>query len=106
MRVLQINSIFQGGGVDSQTLDLCRGLDAVGVESHLLVPANTRLMPAARAALGDRVHTLAGGKAAWTWGRRGWRGSWAPICCTPTTGAIIGSPALRRASPGEGMRRC
>ncbi|MDI3260178.1 MAG: glycosyltransferase [Sinobacteraceae bacterium] len=62
LRVLQVNSIFQGGGVDSQTLELCHALAGENVEVTLAVPENARLRAAARAIPGLKLVTLTGGK--------------------------------------------
>lgn len=62
LRVLQVNSIFQGGGVDSQTLELCRALPEENVEVTLAVPENARLAAQARAIPGLKLVALSGGK--------------------------------------------
>jgi glycosyltransferase involved in cell wall biosynthesis len=66
LRVLQINSVFQGGGVDSQTLELCRGLPAENADVWLAVPAGRRLESQARAIETLKVVALDGGKLTWT----------------------------------------
>lgn len=58
LRVFQVNSIFNGGGVDNQTLELARGLVDVEVETALAVTANARMTPAAQAVSGLHVETL------------------------------------------------
>ncbi len=58
MRVLQIDSIFNGGGVDSQLLELIRGLLTAGAEVALAVREDNRLIPQARAIPGLRVRVL------------------------------------------------
>jgi glycosyltransferase involved in cell wall biosynthesis len=45
LRILQANSLFQGGGTDNQTIDLCFGLRALGEEVTLAVPEGCRLLP-------------------------------------------------------------
>ena len=41
-RILQVNSLFTGGGVDNQTLNLAVGLRDLGHEVVLAVPTGTR----------------------------------------------------------------
>ena len=50
LRILQVNSLFSGGGVDNQTLNLSAGLQALGEEVTLAVPAGSRYEPRARQA--------------------------------------------------------
>lgn len=57
LRILQVNSLFTGGGVDNQTLNLSVGLQELGQDVTLAVPAGSRYEPAARAA-GLRVETF------------------------------------------------
>ena len=38
LRILQANSLFQGGGADNQTIDLCCGLRGLGDDVMLAVP--------------------------------------------------------------------
>jgi glycosyltransferase involved in cell wall biosynthesis len=65
MRIIHINSVFHGGGVDAQTLDLCAGLIGLGHEVLLLAPERARWTPRARAIAGLRVETCSGGKLHW-----------------------------------------
>ncbi|HTV75912.1 MAG TPA: glycosyltransferase, partial [Candidatus Baltobacteraceae bacterium] len=48
LRVLQVNSIFTGGGTDNQTLELAAGLRDCGDRVILSVPAGSRWEPLAR----------------------------------------------------------
>ena len=45
LRILQANSLFQGGGADNQTIDLCCGLRGLGDDVMLAVPEGCRLLP-------------------------------------------------------------
>ncbi|MDE2150290.1 MAG: glycosyltransferase family 4 protein [Gammaproteobacteria bacterium] len=65
MNVLQVNSIFSGGGVDSQTLTLCAGLQQIGVSVWLATGETARLRPPAAACLGPRLIAIAGDKPHW-----------------------------------------
>lgn len=65
MRIIHVNSVFYGGGVDAQTLDLCAGLIGLGHEVMLMVPPRSRWVPRARAIEGLRVETFDGGKVGW-----------------------------------------
>jgi glycosyltransferase involved in cell wall biosynthesis len=65
MRIIHVNSVFQGGGVDTQTLDLCAGLIELGHEVMLLVPPQARWTPRAEAMPGLRVEHFDGGKPGW-----------------------------------------
>ena len=56
LRILQVNSRFNGGGVDNQTLDLSAGLLELGDEVTMAVAAGSRWEPRARQ-LGARVET-------------------------------------------------
>jgi len=56
LRVLQVNSRFDGGGVDNQTLDLVLGLQRAGDDVWLAVAAGSRWEAKARG-LGLRVET-------------------------------------------------
>ncbi|MDN5874032.1 MAG: glycosyltransferase family 4 protein [Sinobacteraceae bacterium] len=49
LRVLQVNSVFAGGGIDSQTLELVRGLLANGAEVTLAVCQGSGMIPQAQA---------------------------------------------------------
>jgi glycosyltransferase involved in cell wall biosynthesis len=57
IRVLQVNSLFIGGGVDNQTLELSAGLRDLGDDVTIAVAAGTRWEPRARE-LGVRVATF------------------------------------------------
>jgi glycosyltransferase involved in cell wall biosynthesis len=48
LRVLQVNSLFSGGGADNQTLELATGLRELGEEVMLAVPRGSRWEPLAR----------------------------------------------------------
>ena len=48
LRVLQVNSMFSGGGTDNQTLELAAGLRECGDQVILSVPANSRWESLAR----------------------------------------------------------
>jgi glycosyltransferase involved in cell wall biosynthesis len=50
VRILQVNSIFNGGGVDNQTLNLAAGLHALGEEVTIAAPAGARYEILARQA--------------------------------------------------------
>ncbi|MBL6751449.1 MAG: glycosyltransferase family 4 protein [Nevskia sp.] len=65
MRILQVNSVFNGGGVDNQTLELCKGLLALGDEVTLAIPPAARVAALAHAVPGLRVELLPGGKLPW-----------------------------------------
>ena len=68
MRILQVNSIFDGGGIDSQSVELCRGLAALGDEVVLAVPRECRQRELAQALSAEfTVEAVAGGKPAWAW---------------------------------------
>jgi glycosyltransferase involved in cell wall biosynthesis len=54
LRVVQVNSMFSGGGVDRQTLELSAGLRDAGVEVTLAIAGGSRWEPLARN-LGVRV---------------------------------------------------
>ena len=57
MKVLQVNSLFSGGGTDNQTLELTAGLHELGTDVTLAVAAGSRWEPQARA-LGVPVETF------------------------------------------------
>jgi glycosyltransferase involved in cell wall biosynthesis len=57
VRVLEVNSLFTGGGVDNQTLELSAGLRDLGDDVTLAVAAGSRWESRARA-LGVRVATF------------------------------------------------
>lgn len=65
MRILQVNSVFNGGGVDNQTLELCKGLLALGDEVFLAIAPAARVAELAHAVPGLHVERLAGGKLPW-----------------------------------------
>ncbi len=58
LRIVQANSLFNGGGVDTQTLELTRGLQEQGCEVTLAVGAGSRWEPRARQ-LSVEVQTFA-----------------------------------------------
>jgi glycosyltransferase involved in cell wall biosynthesis len=57
LRVLQVNSLMDGGGADNQTLELTAGLRDLGCEMTLAIPAGCRWEARARS-LGVRVVTF------------------------------------------------
>ena len=57
MNILQVNSLFSGGGTDNQTLELTAGLREIGADVTLAVAAGSRWEPQARA-LGVPVETF------------------------------------------------
>lgn len=57
LRILQVNSLMQGGGADNQTLELTAGLRDLGCDMTLAIPAGCRWEPRARS-LGVRVVTF------------------------------------------------
>lgn len=58
LRVLQVDSIFNGGGVDAQLLELIRGLLAADTDITLAVRADNGLISQARAIPGLRLQIL------------------------------------------------
>ena len=65
MRIIQVNSHFHGGGVDTQTLELCAGLLAQGHEVMLALNPGGRWESRARALPGLRIEIIDGGKLHW-----------------------------------------
>jgi glycosyltransferase involved in cell wall biosynthesis len=65
MRIIQVNSYFNGGGVDSQTLEMCIGLGELGHQVLLAIPSTARWAAQARAVPGLRVEIIDGGKLHW-----------------------------------------
>lgn len=65
MKIIQVNSHFHGGGVDTQTLELCAGLLEAGHEVMLAVNPDGRWVPRARALPGLRIEFIEGGKLHW-----------------------------------------
>ena len=59
IRILQLNSIFNGGGTDNQTLELAVGLSALGDDVTLAVAQGSGWEPRARQLTGVRVETFA-----------------------------------------------
>ena len=59
LRILQLNSIFNGGGTDNQTLELSAGLRESGNDVTLAVPQGSRWEPLARQLAGVRVRSFA-----------------------------------------------
>src|SRR5260370_21482111 len=57
LRVLQVNGLFTGGGIDNQTIELCAGLGELGDDVTLAIPAGSALEPRARH-LGAQIETL------------------------------------------------
>jgi glycosyltransferase involved in cell wall biosynthesis len=62
MRIIQVNSQFNGGGVDTQTLELCAGLTDLGHEVMLVMNDGARWRSRAEAIPGLRIESMAGGK--------------------------------------------
>lgn len=60
LRIVQVNSLLSGGGVDNQTLQLSAGLAALGQEVTLVIPEESRWAPLARGLGGVRVVWLPG----------------------------------------------
>lgn len=58
LRVLVVNSLLDGGGVDSHTLALCQALQQQGCDVTLAAPHGARWLPLARALPGVRVLAL------------------------------------------------
>ena len=58
LRILQVNSVFNGGGTDNQTVELAAGLRDLGESVTLAVAAGSRWEPLAHE-LGVRVETFA-----------------------------------------------
>ena len=65
MRVLLVNSILWGGGVDSQTLGLARALIAQGLQVVLAAPAKARMTPEAQRIEGLVVEGIEASRAGW-----------------------------------------
>jgi glycosyltransferase involved in cell wall biosynthesis len=65
VRILQVNSILDGGGVDSQTLELSAGLAELGHRLLIATRSDARWLPLARAIPGVDVVTAQGSKPAW-----------------------------------------
>lgn len=65
MRIIQVNSHFHGGGVDTQTLELCAGLIEQGHEVMLALNPDGRWLPRAKAVPGLRLEFIEGGKVHW-----------------------------------------
>ncbi len=57
LRVLQVNGLFTGGGIDNQTIDLCAGLSELGDDVTLAIPAGSALEPRA-SHLGAQIETF------------------------------------------------
>ena len=57
LRVLQVNGLFTGGGIDNQTIELCTGLRELGDDVTLAIPAGSALEPRARH-LGAQIETF------------------------------------------------
>ena len=64
MRILQVNSLFNGGGVDAQTLEISTGLVEAGHHVMLAMNENARWAGRARGISGLRVKTVSGSKLA------------------------------------------
>src|SRR5262249_1398241 len=58
LRILQVNSLLNGGGADSQTLELCAGLQELHQDVTLAVAAGCRWERLAKGLPGVRVVTL------------------------------------------------
>lgn len=71
MRIIQVNSHFHGGGVDTQTLELCGGLIEQGHDVMLAVNPDGRWVPRAQAVPGLRIEFIESrGKLGWGFGLR------------------------------------
>ncbi|HEX7380867.1 MAG TPA: glycosyltransferase family 4 protein [Nevskiaceae bacterium] len=103
MRVLQINSIFSAGGVDTQTLELCRGLMERGVEVALAIRGAAGMRSQARRLTGLTVHALPESRVAFARGAARVIRRWAPQIVHAHHGrdywpAILASRFARRGS--------
>jgi glycosyltransferase involved in cell wall biosynthesis len=58
LRILQLNTVFNGGGTDNQTLVLAAGLREHGDDVTLAIAAGSRWEPLARRLAGVRVESL------------------------------------------------
>ncbi|PYJ79894.1 MAG: hypothetical protein DME22_24760 [Verrucomicrobia bacterium] len=58
LRILQVNSLFSGGGTDNQTMDLAVGLQELGQSVTLAVGAGSRWEPLAKQLNGVEVETF------------------------------------------------
>ncbi|MFJ1258180.1 glycosyltransferase family 4 protein [Cupriavidus sp. CuC1] len=65
LRVLVLNSRFDGGGIDSHTLSLCKALELQGCEVTLAIPAAARWRAAAKGMPGIKVRILAANRILW-----------------------------------------
>ncbi|MEO8298537.1 MAG: glycosyltransferase family 4 protein [Burkholderiales bacterium] len=65
LRVLVVNSVLTGGGVDSHTLSLCQALAQRGLAVSLAMPAGSRWLSAARAIEGLTVVVLDAKRFLW-----------------------------------------
>ncbi|MGT2456437.1 glycosyltransferase [Cupriavidus basilensis] len=65
LRVLLLNSLLNGGGVDSHTLSLCRALQLQDCEVTLAVPSRARWIVAAQDMPGVRVMALGARRVVW-----------------------------------------
>lgn len=65
LRVLVLNSLLNGGGVDSHTLSLCKALELEGCEVTLAVPATARWIAAAQGMHGLKVRALVANRILW-----------------------------------------
>src|SRR5439155_23331012 len=59
LRILQLNSLFNGGGTDRQTMELAAGLAARGHEVILAIGEGSRWEPLARNSLSVPIATFA-----------------------------------------------
>src|SRR5947207_2573077 len=59
LRILQVNSLFSGGGTDRQTLELATGLSARGHEVILAVAEGSRWEALARRSIRTEIKTFA-----------------------------------------------
>lgn len=78
MRVMQVNSILNGGGVDNQTLELCKGLLDIGVKVSLATSEDANLLDQARHITGLEVHALRSTRPAFTRALRACMRTWRP----------------------------
>jgi glycosyltransferase involved in cell wall biosynthesis len=70
LHILQVNSLFHGGGIDSQTLELGVQLAGLGNRVVIAAPDHSTWRELERPVDGVTVAKIAGGKAAWVLGLR------------------------------------
>ncbi len=65
VRVIVVNSVLMGGGVDTHTLSLCEALVHQGAEVQLMIRRGARWVQRAREIAGLRVFLMRAGRLAW-----------------------------------------